>query len=127
MSNVAPTNSELKIMLDNFSKNTEEKHNLLIGLLHEIKSDVKETKEQAYKTNGRVNKLEASLEDYPQIKRDTTSNTFWIKAVVTGLGIAGAVVLALPSFFPNFDPLNVKEKARQAVREELSMYNIEMK
>jgi hypothetical protein len=122
-----PTNGELKIMFDNLAKDSNEKHNAIMDILTEIKSDGKETKEQAIKTNGRVNRLEEKLLDYNELKKESSSNSYWIKAVVVGLGILGSIILALPNFFPNLDPLGVKEKARQAVQEELSKYNIQIK
>lgn len=56
MADRQPTNRELKIMLDNISQRSEEKHNEFLESLKSIKDIGNKTLEQAQRTNGRVNR-----------------------------------------------------------------------
>lgn len=58
--------------------------------INEIHSDVKEIKVQTQKTNGRVTKIESTIEDYPDLKemvRGHDNYKWWI------IGVAGAISL----------------------------------
>lgn len=88
-----PTNRELKLMLDNQEKKFDEKHDDLIRLAREIRDDVKETKAQAQKTNGRVNLHEQILSNHPEQMKNLTDVVFWKKYMLIALGAIWSVIL----------------------------------
>lgn len=91
MSKDEPTNSELKIMLDNLIDKSDQRHLDYKETHNTMIKTLKEILEQAQKTNGRVNRLE-----------------WWKMAFVGALGAVWTLILiVLPllykSFYKNLD------------------------
>lgn len=121
-----PTNGELKIMLDNL----EHKHSDVMGVLHEIKMDVKETKIQTTKTNGRVTTLETWSEKVNEFieaqvkKNDITDelkgNWRWL------IGIGSTVILLGGTLSALYIKDVAQASARKAIAELEANYQIKI-
>ncbi len=119
-----PTNNELSIMLQNLQEKMDEKHEDIMNVLSEIRTDGKETKAEVKYTNGRVTKLEYLTKDYEKIKLTVDGLMYWQKYLILGVSILVAIILAMPKIFPDFDPLGIHIKAQHAVEEALSAYEL---
>lgn len=109
-----PTNGELKIMLDNLIKDSNEKHAEFKEILNEIRIDGKETKAQAIKTNGRVNILEVERKTEQRLLK-------WGLGVLWGIFIAAIPIIWL------LVTHEIEKAVNRSVTSILSDYNFQFK
>lgn len=101
------TNRELKIMLDSIEQKQNEKHHDIMDALSDIKVDLKETKIQTLKTNGRVSKLE-----------------WWRNALIWGFGaILGLLAFMIP-YTISFVRFEIQNTVDTSITAALSQYDI---
>lgn len=116
-----PTTNELLIMLDEMKSRSEERHqeykerdSEIIGMLKDIKSEISLTKEQAIKTNGRVNK-----------------HDWYFKAMWWALGAAWTVILiGVPLLYKLLNwsiDVKLKSTADNVVTTLEDKYNLQIK
>jgi hypothetical protein len=98
-----PTTREIQLMLKMQSKNSKDRHAQVMDSLCLIEDKVEATKQQAEKTNGRVNKLE-----------------FWRNIQASAVGLILGVITFLVPYIISI----VRNEIRTTVEDTLSAYNI---
>lgn len=87
-----PTNGELKIMLTNLVDRYEEHYGNIQSAIKDIHLDVKETKAQTIRTNGRVNLLEERLKGYEENMKLLQEIKWWKYYFIAGVGLAATIL-----------------------------------
>lgn len=102
MSKDKPTPNEVQIMLDGFISTTKQWRDFTDITLGEIKADVKETKEHAKYTNGRVTKLEewssqtsSLIEELVKSKKEVETIKTDLQSKWTAVRWASAIIITV--------------------------------
>jgi len=114
-----PTNNELKIMLDNLAKNSEEKHQEFSDALKEIKQNTESTLNQTRITNGRTTNLEAITSKLSEIIEKQSNSIENLKNWRSWMFGAGAILMVIGI---STGSLYVEAKARTVAKEVLLDY-----